>query len=48
MVFLTTGFGQETAKERLDLKSPMGQTKTEELEARGPELLSLRLAHRAL
>ena len=44
MVFLTAGFGRETAEERLDLKSPLGQTKAEELGPRWPELLNLRLA----
>ena len=34
MVFLTAGFASETAEKRLDLKSPMGQTKAEELGAR--------------
>ena len=35
-------------KKRLELKSLKGQTKTEELGARGPELLSLRLSLKAL
>ena len=35
MVFLTTDFGRETAEKQLDLKSPLGQTKAEELGAEG-------------
>ena len=48
MVFLVASFSRETAEERLDLKSSMGQTKAEELETPDPELLSLRLVHRAV
>ena len=48
MVFLTASFAQETAEIWLDLKSLKGQTKTEELGPRWPELLSLRLPLKAL
>ena len=43
MVFLTAGFARVFPEERLELKSLKGQTKAEELGARCPELLSLRL-----
>jgi hypothetical protein len=41
-------FARETAEERLDLKSLKGQTKAKELRTPCPELLSLRLALKAL
>jgi hypothetical protein len=48
MVFSTLGFVRETAEKRLDLKSFKGKTKAEELRTPGPELLSFRLAIKAL
>ena len=48
MVFLTTGFARETAEKRLELKSRKGQTKAAELGPRWRELLSLRLALKAI
>jgi hypothetical protein len=48
MVFLTTGFARETAEIRLELKSRKGQTKAAELGPRWRELLSLRLALKAI
>jgi hypothetical protein len=48
MVFLTASFTRETAEKRLDLKSFKTQTKAEELGARGPEFLSVRLPLKVL
>ena len=48
MVFLTVGFVGVFPEKRLELKSLKGQTKTEELGAPRPELLSLRLPLKAL
>ena len=42
MVFLTAGFGSVFLEERLELKTPRGWTKAEELGTPGPFLLSLR------
>jgi hypothetical protein len=47
MVFSTIGFAEETAEERLDLKSLKGQTMAEELRAPCRELLSLCLSIKA-
>ena len=42
MVFSTAGFARVFPEKRLELKTPRGWTKAEELGAPGPELLSLR------
>jgi hypothetical protein len=47
-MFLEASFAPESAEKRLDLKSLNGQTEAEELGARVPELLSLRLPPNAL
>ena len=48
MAFSTAGFAGVFPEKRLKLKSLKGQTKTEELGDRAPELLSLRLSLKAL
>jgi hypothetical protein len=47
-VVSTACFGSILLEKRLELKSLKGQTKAEELEARCPELLSLRVPIKAL
>ena len=48
MVFLTAGFPPVFPEKRLELKSLTRQTEAEELGARYPELLSLRLSLKTL
>ena len=48
MVFSAAGFARVFPEKRLELKSLKGQTKTEELGTRSPELLSFRLPLKAL
>ena len=48
MVFSTAGFAPVFPEKRLELKSPKGWTKDEELGDQVPELLSLRPPLRAL
>ena len=48
MVFSTAGFAPVFPEKRLELKSPKGWTKAEELGDRVSELLSLRLSLKAL
>jgi hypothetical protein len=43
MVFLTASFARELAEKWLDLKSPTGHKKAEELRTLGPQFLSLHL-----